>query len=114
MSRSRPELLPNEARTLVALLTLHRRGIIEFHGYRLANQLRDQPAEDRTMAYSTLYRCLTRLEVKGLVRVRPDEVPSSGGPPRRLFSLTGAGLERASDLDPSLNPFPVWHGDHYE
>jgi DNA-binding PadR family transcriptional regulator len=97
--RSENHLVPNEERTLAAALALHQSGTKEFHGYLLAGQLKKQPSTQRVMAYSTLYRCLDRLQERGLVQSwwAPDNT-GSGGPPRRLFSLTDKGTEAAKEL----------------
>jgi DNA-binding PadR family transcriptional regulator len=104
--RSENHLVPNEERTLAAALALHQSGTIEFHGYLLAGQLKKQPSSTRVMAYSTLYRCLDRLQERGLVRSwwAPDNT-GSGGPPRRLFSLTEKGTETAKELPESGDGF---------
>ena len=97
--RSENHLVPNEERTLAAALALHQTGTKEFHGYLLAGQLKKQPSAQRVMAYSTLYRCLDRLQERGLVQSwwAPDNT-GSGGPPRRLFSLTEKGTQAATEL----------------
>ncbi len=99
--RSDDQLVPNEERTLRAAVLLEHQGVDEFHGYLLAGQLRQLPSTRRVMAYSTVYRCLSRLEQRGLVRSRLGEPATSGGPQRRVFALTGAGRERAASLAPT-------------
>lgn len=91
--------MPNEERTLAAALALHKTGTEVFHGYLLAGQLKKQPSSERVMAYSTLYRCLDRLEDRGLVRSWwAQDNSESGGPPRRQFTLSPDGIEAASKL----------------
>ncbi len=96
--RTDDQLVPNEQRTLRAAALLRKQGIDEFHGYLLAGQLRQLPSTRRVMAYSTVYRCLSRLEARGLVRSRLGEVATSGGPRRRIFALTDIGVARAGSL----------------
>lgn len=97
--RSEKHLVPNEERTLAAALALHQSGTQEFHGYLLAGQLKKQPSSERVMAYSTLYRCLDRLEDRGMVRSWwAEDNSESGGPPRRQFALTAQGLQAAAEL----------------
>lgn len=91
--------MPNEERTLAAALALHLTGTQQFHGYLLAGQLKKQPSSERIMAYSTLYRCLDRLEERSLVASWwAQDNSESGGPPRRQFALTNAGIELAGTL----------------
>lgn len=92
-------LVPNEERTLLAALALRRVGFEQFHGYKLASQLRTMHPTTRAMSYSTLYRCLDRLAERGLV----DEVPAkptsqTRGPKRRVFALTSVGETKATGL----------------
>jgi len=100
MRRRSPEtLVPNEERTLLAALALKRLGIATFHGYRLASQLRMMHHTTRAMSYSTLYRCLDRLEERGHVSsvwVEPGE--ESRGPKRKEFTLTASGEQTADAL----------------
>ncbi len=97
--RSDQHLVPNEERTLAAALALHESGTKEFHGYLLAGQLKRQPSAERVMAYSTLYRCLDRLEDRGMVASWwAPSTERSAGPPRRLFTLTESGFEAAKEL----------------
>ena len=97
--------MPNEERTLAAALALHLAGTQHFHGYLLAGQLKRQPSAERVMAYSTLYRCLDRLEDRGLVTSwwAPDN-SDSGGPPRRQFALTAPGIAVARELPAHTTP----------
>ena len=97
--RSPDTLVPNEERTLLAALALQRVGFDQFHGYKLASQLRTMHSTNRAMSYSTLYRCLDRLSDRGLV----TEVPAladapTRGPKRREFALTPKGEALAADL----------------
>lgn len=99
--RSTDHLVPNEELTLLAALELYDKGVHALHGYLLAGQLRQIPSSRRAMAYSTVYRCLDRLEERGLVEAwnGPDTGPS-GGPPRRHFALTQKGIDHARGLPP--------------
>ncbi len=92
-------LVPNEERTLLAALALKRLGFEQFHGYKLASQLRTMHPSTRAMSYSTLYRCLDRLAERGLVsQVDSPETTAARGPKRREFTLTPKGATKASDL----------------
>lgn len=92
-------LVPNEERTLLAALALRRVGFEQFHGYKLASQLRTMHTTTRAMSYSTLYRCLDRLSERGLVHeVPPNPTSQTRGPKRREFTLTTEGESKATDL----------------
>lgn len=92
-------LVPNEERTLLAGLALKRLGFEQFHGYKLASQLRTMHPSTRAMSYSTLYRCLDRLAERGLVsQVDASDASSTRGPKRREFALTVEGDRKASEL----------------
>ena len=92
-------LVPNEERTLLAALALKRLGFKQFHGYKLASQLRAMHPSTRSMSYSTLYRCLDRLAERGLVApVETADDKTARGPKRREFTLTSVGDAKASEL----------------
>ncbi len=96
--RSVDHLVPNEQRTLRAALQLHQQDITQFHGYLLAKQLKSRSAGSPVMAYSTVYRCLDRLEERDLIASFEAHDGASGGPPRRMFELTERGLTIVSEL----------------
>ena len=97
--RSPDTLVPNEERTLLAALALKRLGFDVFHGYKLASQLRMMHRTTRVMSYSTLYRCLDRLEERGYVASAwADDDEAARGPRRKEFHLTAAGDKLARDL----------------
>ncbi len=68
------------------------------HGYLLARQLKSRSDSVPVMAYSTVYRCLDRLEERGLIESSTAADQRSGGPPRRVFRLTDAGRLAAAAL----------------
>ncbi len=68
------------------------------HGYLLARQLKSRSDTVPVMAYSTVYRCLDRLEERGLIESSTAAGQRSGGPPRRVFRLTDAGRLAAAAL----------------
>jgi DNA-binding PadR family transcriptional regulator len=96
-------LVKNERRMLAVALALHEAGEHEFHGYALATALEAHGLP--SMSYSTVYRCLGRLAERGMLTSRSDTV-DAGGPPRRIYRLTGTGLATASTL--ALDPAPAW------
>ena len=75
-----------------------RKGLMEFcllnllsngesYGYEIVQTLKK--IERLAVSESTVYPILTRLKEAGYLKVRV--LPSSGGPPRRYFSLTASG-----------------------
>ncbi len=64
------------------------------HGYDLVNEL--EPFGLGDMAPGPVYRTLRELEEAGLVRSEWD-TGSSGGPARRVYSLTEAGHRHLAD-----------------
>lgn len=90
--------MPNEELLLTTALDLTRSGQTEFHGYAMRELWESGDATPPTMNYATLYRCLDRLEQRGLLSSRYDVESTHGGPPRKLFMLTGDGLDAAVAL----------------
>jgi PadR family transcriptional regulator PadR len=60
------------------------------YGYEITASLRDQGFTD--IAEGTVYALLVRIEQRGLVDVQ--KVPSEKGPPRKVFTLNGAGRDQ--------------------
>lgn len=103
--RSVDHLVPNEQRTLRAAWQLHEQGNEQLHGYLLARQLKNRDDGAPVMAYSTVYRCLDRLEQRGLIETRESQ--ASGGPPRRSFRLTERGRSEAKALPSDERGFDI-------
>lgn len=57
------------------------------YGYEITARLREMGFTDT--AEGTVYALLVRIEKRGLVDVQ--KVPSTQGPPRKVYSLNGAG-----------------------
>lgn len=100
MRRKNNGLVKNEEKILLAVLDLHNGGIEQSHGYALRD-LWDSKSGPAVMNYATLYRCLQRLEDRGLMSSRYDVETTGGGPPRRMFTLTSEGLSAAKELAPA-------------
>ena len=98
MRRRADGLVPNEKLLLTTALDLTRSGQTEFHGYAMRELWESGDSAPPTMNYATLYRCLGRLEQRGLLSSRYDVESKNGGPPRKLFTLTGDGLDVAAGL----------------
>jgi PadR family transcriptional regulator PadR len=103
MSRRKPgTLLPLETEILEVALSMLRSGDATFHGFGLAQTMREQSGSRSLTAHGTLYKALGRLEEFGLVTSWWEDAAAAaeGRPRRRLYELTGKGArvaERALD-----------------
>ena len=86
-------MVRNESKILAAALRLSVTGTIYLYGYELFAQLSAWEG-DAPMNHGTLYRCLHRLEQRGLFVTSSTEDPSQG-PARVFYTLTSTGLEEA-------------------
>jgi len=57
------------------------------YGYEITARLREQGLTE--IAEGTIYALLVRIEQRGLVDV--EKVPSTQGPPRKVYSLNASG-----------------------
>ena len=97
MPRRKPgTLLPIEIEILDAALSLRRSGDTSFHGFGLAQTMREHGGSRSLTAHGTLYKALGRLEGSGLVASRWEDAETvDGRPRRRLYELTGEGVKAA-------------------
>lgn len=77
----------------LCVLNLLARG--ESYGYELLQSL--QNIEELVVTDSTVYPILSRLRKDGCLKVQIR--PSVSGPPRRYFSLTALGRQRAQEMN---------------
>jgi PadR family transcriptional regulator, regulatory protein PadR len=94
MPRRKPgQLLPLETEILEAALALGEAG---FHGFGLAQTMREQSGSRALTGHGTLYKALGRLEELGMLSSRwEDAAAAEGRPRRRLYELTGKGVRAA-------------------
>jgi DNA-binding PadR family transcriptional regulator len=100
MKRKPGRLLSIELAVLHAAIGLVRTGALEFYGYAIAREIRDQEAARRLTAHGTLYRALERMEKLGLLTSRwedPAAAAAEQRPLRRLYQVTAAGETAARD-----------------
>ena len=91
-------LLPLENEILGVGLALLRSGHAGFHGFGLAQTMREQGGSRSLTAHGTLYKALSRLEGFGLLTSRwEDAAAAEGRPRRRLYELTGEGARIAEE-----------------
>src|SRR5918997_3992321 len=92
MPRRKPgTLLPLETEILEAALAMLRSDQSTFHGFGLAQTMREQTGARSLTGHGTLYKALSRLEEFGLVTSRWEDSAAEGRPRRRLYELTGQG-----------------------
>jgi DNA-binding PadR family transcriptional regulator len=97
MPRRKPgTLVPLETEILEAALALLDGGQVTFHGFGLAQAMREQRGSRSLTGHGTLYKALGRLEEFGLLGSRwEDAAASEGRPRRRLYELTAQGAQAA-------------------
>ena len=84
--------MPLETEILEAALLLARSGHAAFHGFGLAQTLRERSGSRSLTGHGTLYKALGRLEEFGLLTSHwEDAAAVDGRPRRRLYELTGEG-----------------------
>ncbi len=94
--RKRGTLLPLETEILGTALWMRRQGQATFHGFALAQAMREQRGSRSLTGHGTLYKALGRLEEFGLLTSRWEDGPAAEGRPRRrLYELTAQGARVA-------------------
>jgi PadR family transcriptional regulator PadR len=95
MRRKSGTLLPLETEILEVALSMLRSGHATFHGFGLAQNMREKSGSRSLTAHGTLYKALGRLEEFGLVTSRWEDAAVDGRPRRRLYELTSQGAHVA-------------------
>jgi PadR family transcriptional regulator PadR len=97
MPRRKPgTLLPLETEILEVALSMLRSGQATFHGFGLAQTMREHSGSRALTGHGTLYKALSRLEEFGLLTSRwEDTAAAEGRPRRRLYELTRQGAHVA-------------------
>jgi PadR family transcriptional regulator, regulatory protein PadR len=97
MPRRKPgTLLPLETEILEVALSMLRSDQPTFHGFGLAQTMREQTGSRSLTGHGTLYKALSRLEEFGLLTSRwEDAAVAEGRPRRRLYELTRQGAQVA-------------------
>lgn len=108
MPRRKPgTLLPLEAEILERAIALRRSGRSTFHGFGLAQALRESDGSRRLTSHGTLYKALARLEQQGLLTSSwEDPAAAEGRPRRRLYELTRDGALAAERSSTVAEPAP--------
>ena len=107
MPRRKPgTLLSLENEILEMALSMRRSGHDVFHGFALAQTMREQTGSRSLTAHGTLYKALGRLEEFGLLTSHwEDATAVVGRPRRRLYQLTAQGAQAAAQAR-------AGHADH--
>lgn len=96
MPRRKPgTMLPLETEILELALSMLRSGRATFHGFGLAQTMRDRSGSRSLTAHGTLYKALSRLEEFGLLTSRWEDAAAERRPRRRLYELTMRGARVA-------------------
>ena len=96
MRRKPGQLLPLEVEILHAASEERRSGDGEFHGFELAKRIAEEDRSRGLTGHDTLYKALGRLHDAGLLEARwedPEIALTEGRPRRRLYSITGLGVQ---------------------
>jgi len=99
MPRRKPgTLLPLETEILGVALARQRDGEPSFHGFALAQAMREHSGSRALTGHGTLYKALGRLEEFGLLSSSWEAAEAAEGRPRRrLYELTAEGARIARE-----------------
>ena len=118
MRRKAGSLIPIERSILAAALQLSTGGNQEFHGFRIAKEIKGQNDARLLTGHGTLYRALGRLEKQGYLNGRwenPQLAAFENRPRRKLYRLTAkattAGAAALSDMSRTSVPLKAAWAD---
>jgi PadR family transcriptional regulator PadR len=90
MPRKAGDITPIERAIILAAGQLRREGFKEFHGFQIAKKIRELEGARFLAGYGTLYRALIRLEQRGILQSRWEELAiDENRPRRRYYELVG-------------------------
>ena len=101
MRRKPGTLIPIEQSILVAAMHLHGQGVEEFHGFRIAKEIKGKRNARHLTGHGTLYRALARLERLGFLESQwedPLVAAEQNRPRRKFYKLTGAKVAEVVDM----------------
>ena len=78
----------------------------QFHGFRIAREIKDREGARLLTAHGTLYRALARIEKQGFLQSTwedPMIAAEESRPRRKLYKLTGAATVDLGDLTVPAN-----------
>jgi PadR family transcriptional regulator PadR len=85
MRRKAGDITPIEGAIILAAEQLRREDVEEFHGFQIAKKIRDQEGAQFLAGYGTLYRALIRLQQRGILESRWEELATNENRPRRRY-----------------------------
>lgn len=94
MRRKPGSLVPIEESILAAAVILSVGGSNEFHGFKIAKEIKGQKDARLLTGHGTLYRALGRLEKRGYLYARWEDpllAARENRPRRKLYELTAPG-----------------------
>ncbi|MFQ5381299.1 MAG: PadR family transcriptional regulator [Dehalococcoidia bacterium] len=94
MRRKPGSILPLEVDLIETALTLRARGVHEFHGYLIAQAMRERRDARSLTSHGTLYKALGRMRERGWLSARwedPAIAAEAERPRRRLYAVTPLG-----------------------
>jgi PadR family transcriptional regulator PadR len=113
MRRKAGDLIPIERSIIQAAYQLLKEGVEEFHGFDIARKIKDQEGARLLTGYGTLYRALGRLQKRGILQSRWEEMlpENENRPRRRYYRLVGeveAAILSNPDLESALKVSKTW------
>ena len=106
MRRKAGQLIPIERALIAAAVQLRGQGVEQFHGFRIAREIKDREGARLLTAHGTLYRALARLEQQGFLQSTwedPMIAAEESRPRRKLYKLTGAPTVVLEDVSVPAN-----------
>lgn len=107
MRRKPGQLIPIEKSILATAIELRSKGVEEFHGFRIAKELKDREKTRLLTGHGTLYRALARLEESGFLESHwedPSIAAKEHRPLRKYYRLTGAESSVLVDIHQQNQP----------
>ena len=112
MRRKPGTLIPIEQSILVAAMHLQGQGVEEFHGFRIAKEIKGKQSARHLTGHGTLYRALARLERLGFLESNwedPMVAAEESRPRRKFYRLKGAKMAELAELTPDGDALqPRW------
>jgi len=85
MRRKSGAFVPLELAIIHAAKHLREEGIEEFYGFQITKRLEEEDNDHHVVGYGTLYRALARLQKRGILQSRWEQLPPGENRPRRRY-----------------------------
>ncbi|MCJ7744296.1 MAG: PadR family transcriptional regulator [Dehalococcoidales bacterium] len=106
MLRKAGDITPIERAIILAAAQLRREGFDEFHGFQIAGKIRDMEGARFLAGYGTLYRALIRLQQRGTLQSRWEELAIDENRPRRRYYKLIGEVEIVASPAPDIAAAP--------